>query len=277
MARHFELASIIVSTYNRPEALRAVLSALADQTDRAFEVIVADDGSGPETAALVRDWGKAATVPVRHAWQEDDGFRAARGRNNATRMAKGDYLVFLDGDCVPRPHFLAAHRRLAERGWFVRGTRASLAGSLTRRVESEGLAAHRRSLARWLMSTAKRDIKDVSPLLAWPSERFRKRTPHRWRGVQTCNLGVWAEDYLAVDGLDESYVGWGMEDADLAVRLIRSERFRKEGKFATAVLHLWHPPNDRAALAENQRLFDDTLHGDRIRARVGLSSHETGS
>ena len=93
--------------------------------------------------------------------------------------------------------------------------------------------------------------------------------------MQTCNLGVWTEDYLAVDGLDESYEGWGMEDADLAVRLIRCECLRKEGKFATAVLHLWHPQNDRSALTGNQRLFEDTLNGDRIRARVGLSSHET--
>lgn len=275
MPRRFALASVIVSTYNRPEALRAVLAGMGGQTDRRFEVIVADDGSGPETAAVVTEVASSGAVPIRHVRHEDRGFRLSRIRNLAVREARGDYLIFVDGDCVPRLDFVAAHRWLAEPGWFVRGTRASLTEALTDRTLAQGLQVHRWSLVRWLWATAVRDLKDPSPLPRWPLQALRKRVPLRWRGAQTCNLGVWMEDYLAVDGLDESYEGWGMDDADLAVRLIRSGCFRKEGKFATAVLHLWHPQNKRSALAANQRLFEDTLSGDRVRARVGLSSHET--
>lgn len=268
----FDLATVVVSTYDRPDALAAVLRGLAGQTDRRFEVVVADDGSDDRTRQVV----EAVDVGVRveHAWQEDRGFRLSRSRNRAVARARGDYLIFLDGDCIPRPGFVATHRRLAEPGWFVRGTRAALGRDFTRRVLAEGIPVERWSLARWLPAAARRDLKDPSPLLLWPTQRFRKRAPRKWKGAQTCNLGVHAAAFRSVDGFDEAYEGWGMDDADLAVRLIRAGVFRKEGKFAATVLHLWHPDTDRSTLDENLRLFEETLDGDRIRARVGLSSHE---
>jgi glycosyltransferase involved in cell wall biosynthesis len=108
--------SVVVTTYNRPDALRAVLDGLGGQTDRAFEVLVADDGSRDDTRELVESFARGATVPVRHVWQEDRGFRAGAARNRATALAYGDYVVFLDGDCVPRPEFIERHRRLIRRG-----------------------------------------------------------------------------------------------------------------------------------------------------------------
>ncbi|MGB2815739.1 MAG: glycosyltransferase, partial [Burkholderiaceae bacterium] len=97
--------SVIVSTYNRPDALRAVLAGLAEQGDRGFEVLVADDGSGDETRATVAECAAVSAVPVRHIWHEDKGFRLSAIRNLAAAHAEGEYLVFIDGDCVPRLDF----------------------------------------------------------------------------------------------------------------------------------------------------------------------------
>src|SRR5512141_1388653 len=128
------LISVIVTTYNREDALEAVLRSLAAQTDRNFEVIVADDGSKAPTAALVESWKAKGTKigqRLEHVWHEDRGFRAAEIRNRAILAARGEYVVFLDGDCIARPDFVATHRRLAERGWFVTGNRILLSPELT--------------------------------------------------------------------------------------------------------------------------------------------------
>ena len=136
-----ELISVIVTTYNREDALEAVLSALSGQTDREFEVVVADDGSRPTTAALIERWKGRLGIPLSHVWQADRGFRAAEIRNRALLAARGDYCVFLDGDCIARADFVATHRRLAERGWFVTGNRVLLSRELTAAVLREGVRA----------------------------------------------------------------------------------------------------------------------------------------
>ena len=109
-----ELISVIVATYNREDALAQVLRSLAYQSERDFEVLVADDGSQTATARVVIEWAARMPVPLRHVWHPDRGFRLAEIRNRAIRASTGTYCVFLDGDCIARPDFVAAHRRLAE-------------------------------------------------------------------------------------------------------------------------------------------------------------------
>ena len=110
------LISIIVSTYNWPEALGPVLDSLMLQSDQDIEVIIADDGSGAKTARLINEKTAVAPFPVKHFWQEDRGFRLARSRNGAVALAAGDYLLFIDGDCAVLPDFVASHRVLMEYG-----------------------------------------------------------------------------------------------------------------------------------------------------------------
>jgi hypothetical protein len=111
------------------------------------------------------------------------------------------------------------------------------------------------------------------PLLALPDGAFRKRAPQRWKGVKTCNLSAWRGDLLAVNGLDESYSGWGLEDSDLVIRLLRAGIRHKSARFAAPVYHLWHPEFDRGRLAENQRRLDEILASLRTEALVGVDQY----
>ena len=270
------LVSIILTTYERPDALLRVLESLDRQTDASFEVIVADDGSGPATAAAIEAFRNTARCAVQHVWQEHRGFRAAESRNKAVAASRGDYLIFLDGDCIARADFITQHRALAETGWFVAGNRALLSEPFTGRLlASPELAADwsSRSLSGWIGARLRGDVNRLMPLLRLPAAWPRKGKSREWQGAKTCNLAVWREDFLAVDGFDESYVGWGHEDADLVIRLIRNGVLRKEGRFATSVLHLWHAAAPRAGLNANEQRLAEVQSATRTRALLGYARH----
>jgi glycosyltransferase involved in cell wall biosynthesis len=264
--------SVVVTTYNRPDALRAVLDGLGAQADLDFEVIVADDGSRDDTRALVERTGAGFPVPLSHAWQEDEGFRAGAARNRAAERARGDYLVFLDGDCIPRPDFVARHRTLAERGWMVAGNRILLSEPFTARTLRERIPVHQWSARQWSEARLRGDINRMLPLVDLPLGLLRKVAASRWQRVRTCNLGVWTGDFRRVRGFDETFEGWGFEDSDLAVRLLNAGVRRKEGAFATGVLHLWHRENDRRHEGRNWDLLQQRIRSGETLPAKGLSS-----
>lgn len=264
--------SVIVTTYNREDALDAVLRSLSRQGDRDFEIIVADDGSGAATKAMVERWTSKIGVPLHHIWHEDDGFRAARIRNKAILKSSGEYCVFLDGDCIARADFVAAHRRLAERGWFVTGNRLLLSKDMTTAVLRGGLEPERWNAAEWFRRRMQGEVNRLLPLLNIPLGPLRKLHPRAWLGARSCNLAIWRRDLDAVDGFDAAYDGWGREDSDLLVRLVHAGVRRKDGNFATGVVHLWHAEADRSRLPHNDRLLNEVAAGDQARARTGLSS-----
>jgi len=267
-----ELISVIVTTYNREDALEAVLSALSGQTDREFEVVVADDGSRPTTAALIERWKGRLGVPLSHAWQADRGFRAAEIRNRALLAARGDYCIFLDGDCIARADFIATHRRLAERGWFVTGNRVLLSRELTAAVLREGVLPQTWNLAQWINRRAQGGVNRLAAVLRLPLGPLRKLRPGQWLGARSCNLAVWRSDLELVDGFDASFRGWGREDSDLLIRLLHSGVRRKDGRFATGVIHLWHEEEDRSQLDANDARLDAVQRSDRVRAQAGMST-----
>lgn len=269
----FDYASIIVATYNRPDALRLVLAALDEQTIGDFEVIVADDGSSEETRDTIDSLRDRVAYPLKHVWQEDRGFRAARARNLAALATEGDYLIFLDGDCIPPTDFVAAHRWISEKGWWVRGNRVNLSQALTARVLAENLPVNRWPFWRWLAARIGGHADRATPMLRLRTQLLRNRNPKSWRGGKTCNLGVWRDDFLRVDGLDETYEGYGREDSDLVVRLINAGVYRKEGRYVMPVIHLWHPEPDRSAWESNSASLAEVIEKGHVRARRGMSQH----
>ena len=267
-----ELISVIMTTYDREDALAAVLRSLAQQSDRDFEIVVADDGSGPATTTLIAEWQPKIGVPLAHVWQEHRDFRAAEIRNRAIAASRGTYCVFLDGDCLVRPDFIATHRRLAEPGFLVTGNRALLTPKLTDAALRRHLEPEAWGLGGWIGQRFSGGLNRLAPVLRLPLGPLRKLRPLAWEGARSCNLAVWRADLDRVDGFDAAFSGWGKEDSDLLVRLLHAGVRRKDGAFATGVLHLWHPPADRARLADNERRLDEVIAGGRVRAERGLSS-----
>jgi glycosyltransferase involved in cell wall biosynthesis len=264
------LISLIVTAYNRADALQAALSALARQTDGGFEVVVADDGSGPSIGALVGHWRSRLGVPLSHVWQVDRGFRAAEIRNRAILASQGEYCIFLDGDCIARPDFVAMHRQLAEPGWFVTGNRVLLSSAITDAVLRDHLAPETWTAAKWMRVRLRGDVNRLAAVLKLPLGPLRKLSARQWRGARSCNLAVWRSDLDRVDGFDASFSGWGREDSDLLIRLLHSGVCRKDGRFATGVIHLWHPEADRTQLPVNDAMLEAALEGKRTRAQCGL-------
>jgi glycosyltransferase involved in cell wall biosynthesis len=266
------MISVIVTTYDREDALDVVLRALSRQHDRRFEVVIADDGSGPSTGALVASWKPRLGVGLAHVWQEHRGFRAAAIRNQAILACRGDYCVFLDGDCIVRSDFVATHRRLAERGWFVTGNRILLSPDLTSAVLREGLLPETWGMAEWVAERWRGRINRLAAVLRLPLGPLRKLVSRQWRGARSCNLAVWRSDLDQIDGFDASFSGWGREDSDLVVRLLHAGICRKDGRFATGVMHLWHAEADRGSVAANQAKLDAAMRDDRVHADCGLSA-----
>jgi len=253
-----------------------VLRAFSQQTDREFRVIVADDGSDATTKAVVTAAQADFLYGISHVWQEDEGFRAAAIRNKAILATDADYIIFTDGDCVPRPHFMAAHKGLAERGWFVAGNRILLSQRLTDTLLKDGKSPPiwTWSLMTLLRSRMRADINSIVSLIRAPlGWSLRKLTKARWVGVKTCNLAVWRTDLEAINGFEESYVGWGFEDSDLVIRLLRYGIRHKSGRWAAPVFHLWHKENDRSHVETNLARMHGALAEDSIEAKRGLSSH----
>lgn len=245
-----QLVSVVITTYNRSDALLAVLNGLALQTDRNFEVVVADDGSREEEQSVVLKSPVARNLHLIHVWHPDVGFTASRIRNRGVAVSRGDYIIFLDGDCVPEVDFVARHRLLAHHGHFVNGSRVLLSLDLTNRVLAGVESILGRSDWYWLLWRLQGHASKLTGLLRLPDWAMRIDRTFSWKGIRSCNLGVWRSDFERVDGFDESFVGWGHEDADLVLRLHNSGVARKNGFCATEVFHLWH--QEAARLQESQ-------------------------
>jgi glycosyltransferase involved in cell wall biosynthesis len=265
--------AVVPAVYNRPDMLTALFEGYLAQDHRDFEIIVADDGSRAETKEVIDRYQQRATFRIAHVWQENTGYRAATIRNKAVAQSQADYIIFTDQDCVPRPDFVSSHARLAEPGWFVPGNRVLLAQEFTQRILQDSEFVHDDDLARWVVRRLRREINRFPPLLKLPAGAWRKLHPKRWRGAKTCNLALWRDDLIRVNGMDESYTGWGMEDSDLVIRLLRAGVRHKSGRFAAPVLHLWHKENDRSGLEENQRRLQQLLGATHLRARKGLDQY----
>lgn len=241
--------SLIITTYNRLPALQAVIQSLRQQTYTGdVEIIVADDGSTQETA----DWLKSQNII--HVWQPDEGFRAAAIRNKAAAEASGDYLIFIDGDCVAPTFFLSNHAKLAAEKYFVSGNRVLLSAAFTEEVLNQHLPIHQWTYLHWLLASLQGKCNRAQPFCPLWRYILPYQYSKKWQGAKTCNLAMWRQDFIAVDGFDARYEGWGYEDSDLVIRLMHAGIKRKHSRFSIPVLHLWHRENDRAQ-EEKNRLF----------------------
>jgi glycosyltransferase involved in cell wall biosynthesis len=243
-----------------------VLRSVARQRLTPREVIIADDGSGSETMAVIESFARAQTAPVRLVQQPHEGFRVARLRNLAIAASASDYLVFIDGDMLLHAEFMADHVRFARPGHYTQGVRAHADVALTERlvaagdfpgVSARGLGGLRR--AYLLRSPA------LSSLTRYAANVLI--------ALKACNLGAWRDDLLRVNGFNEDMVGWGPEDKELCARLEHAGIRRQTLLFGGIACHLHHPPASRSALATNVAILAATRASRRVRVEHGVDRH----
>ena len=247
--------TLVVTTYENPRALRLVLVGILRQTAAPCELLIADDGSGEETRETVRRFAEHAPFAVRHLWQPDLGFRKPIILNRAILEAQGDYLVFLDGDCIPPARLIATHLNAARRGRYVTGGKILLSERTSARIDEAAVA--RGDLERiggWLLDARRRRrflASRIPGLRSWLDGNVRR--PPGWRGE---NASAFRDELLAVRGYDERF-GYGYEDADLGHRLLAAGVKAVSVRFSAPVYHLDHSRPYAGDAERNKRLFDE--------------------
>lgn len=232
--------SVIMTTYNSPEWLEKVLWGYSVQSLRDFEIIIGDDGSTGETREVIDRIRAQTGMVIKHVWQEDKGFRKCRILNKSILQVESEYVVFTDGDCIPRKDFLEIHAAEAETGRYLSGGYHKLPMSTSKAITKEDILSGRCFDLKWLKANGLPSSYKNSKLTATPlkAKLFNNLTPTACN-FKGSNGSAWLKDILAVNGFDER-MPWGGLDREFGVRLINSGIKPKHVRYNAIVIHLDH-------------------------------------
>ncbi|MDR2910122.1 MAG: glycosyltransferase family 2 protein [Bacteroidales bacterium] len=261
--------SLIISTYNWPEALNLCLNSLLIQTRFPDEVIIADDGSTEETTRLIRAFAAKVPFPLTHIWQEDDGFRKTMILNKAIAKSNCEYIIQVDGDVILHPQFIRDHIKAAKKGRFVSGSRVMLNASLSKEIVS----TQQITFSFLEKGISKKRINGLympfSGMFIYPlfvNSKSYKRT-------KGCNIAFWKENLININGYNEDIHGWGSEDTELAVRLFNSGICRNTIRWALIVYHIDHNENSKERLVVNRDYLTDAISSKKSWCANGLDKY----
>lgn len=258
--------TLIIATYNWPRALDLVLESVKRQTHLPDEVIIADDGSSAETKMVVDKHKENFPTSIIHIWHQDKGFRLAEIRNKAIKTAHYEYIIQIDGDVILHPSFVQDHKKMAQKNCFITGSRTLLLSEITKEILKSGNinihfftknVKNRINLIR---------ISTFNCFSKIENSPIHKMT-HRIRG---CNMAFWKQDLLDINGYDQEFVGWGREDSDIVIRLIKKGCFRKKIKFVAIQYHLYHKENSKENLEKNHQMLEKAIANRSFQAKNGL-------
>tara|TARA_B100000795_G_C22781286_1_gene432413 strand:- start:266 stop:1063 length:798 start_codon:yes stop_codon:yes gene_type:complete len=260
--------TLVITTYNWPEALKLVLESINHQVIPPNEVIIADDGSAKETKDLINNFNLNSNLHVTHSWQEDFGFRAARSRNKAIAKASGDYIILVDGDSILHSYFVQDHIANAEPGYFVQGSRALLSKGQTK-------AAIDGKKTRSLFFSAELKNRKNSIHSKLLSLIFSNKK-NNMRGIKSHNMAFYKNDCLGINGFNNNFEGWGREDSEFVARLFNYGVKRKNIRFNAIQFHLWHNENSRLSLERNDAMLKEVINKDIKWCENGINLIENG-
>ena len=258
--------ALIITTYNRPDALGLVLESVLQQSAMPDEVIIADDGSGRETAELIKTYKKKFHIPLKHVWQEDKGFRAAKIRNEGIKQADSKYIVLIDGDIILHREFVKSHVRMAQKNVFLQGHRAMLNAKLTQKA----IEKRKIQFGFWDKGIGNRK----NTIHNWTLAMYFSRLSRSRKGIISCNFSFWREDAYKVNGFNEDFTGWGKEDTDFGIRLLNAGLQRKDLRFCAVAYHLDHGNNNKhlesPQYKRNLAILEETINGNKKFCTNGL-------
>jgi glycosyltransferase involved in cell wall biosynthesis len=269
--------SVLLATYEMPRHLELVLAALSRQRFRDFEIILCDDGSGPNTRAAVNAARPTLGVPLTHLWQENHGFRKCRILNEAIRLAKGELLVFLDADCVPHRDFVGDHWKTRETGTFGAGRRVEISKRIGERLSVHDVkkGIFDRPSLRLLFDHVFGDTENWNRTIRWGTRPWIRSLLNLDRVVDLkgCNFSVSREDMVAINGFDEAYEGYGREDTDVEIRMMHFGLRRRSLKGIALQFHIWH--ERRGFTPANESLLEAARISRRIRCERGINGGDS--
>lgn len=262
--------SLIISTYNWPQALHLCLSSALNLLTKPFEIIIADDGSSAETEEVIRNFIAKNKIQIKHVWHEDNGFRLSQIRNKAISKAEGNYIVQIDGDIIMHPHFITDHLYLAKKNHFVTGSRALITEVNSKKILSSSIVPPVKELNK--ISTASLNRTRNHFLMRFLSSRYKVRGKYR-SYTKGCNMAFWKDDFIKVNGYNERISGWGREDEELVIRFLKMNLRKQFIKFGGITYHIWHPFASRDKLLENDIIMQETLSSNSFSCQIGISQY----
>jgi glycosyltransferase involved in cell wall biosynthesis len=252
--------SIVISTYNHPIWLQKVLWSYELQSEKNFEIIIADDGSTSETKLVIDEFIKNSTLQISHVWQEDNGFRKTKILNKAILQANADYLIFSDGDCIARQDFVAKHLMLRKKNRFLSAGYIKLSKEISKSISKENLVSQACFEADWLLALGLKKNFKINKLTSFGFKEWflNTFTPTKatWDG---CNVSGWKEDVLKVNGFDER-MEYGGEDREIGERLSNLGVKGMQARYSLILLHLHHkrPYKNETSAQKNKKIRAET-------------------
>ncbi len=257
--------ALLISTYNWSQSLDLVLRSLNSQTVLPDEILIADDGSKQETKQLIEDFQKMCAISIHHFWQEDIGFRKSKILNKAVAGSVAEYIIQIDGDCIMHPRFIEDHINFAQKGIYLYGSRVNILPEFVSKVfENKRIKFHFFS----------KEIKNKTRSLHLPflSKLYKshKGISKKFRG---CNVSFWREDFIAVNGYNEDYEGWGREDSDLVIRIGNNDVKARRLRYAGIVYHIYHKINSKHNFERNDKMQNETISKKIVRINNGIDQY----
>ncbi|MBD1558504.1 glycosyltransferase [Vibrio sp. S9_S30] len=270
-------ASLIIAFYNNIELLELVFKALNEQTEKNFELVIADDGSKKEVVDHIKNRIENLPFPVQHVWHEDKGFRKNRILNKAVIASKSDYLIFLDGDCIPEAHFVEDHLSESSRGYALNGRRVDLSEKYSRLLKSHKNPATFFTEFKWSIlkdyifsgGGQKEKGRNIEKGFRILNPTLRRMIIPKDKGLVGCNFSLFKDDLLKINGFDMRYEAPGVgEDSDLDYRWLLAG-FKKNSLFYKATqLHCYHPILERSS--KNDDIYNAMKSQNSPKAQLGI-------
>ena len=233
-------ASVIFTTYNHPKWLEKTLWGFSAQSFRDFEIIVADDGSSDETRAAIESLQAQIDIPIRHLWQEDDGFQKCRIMNKAIVESRGEYLIFTDGDCIPHPDFVRNHVELSAENTLLSGGYFKLPLDVSRAITKQDILDGNSTRPRWLLRNGVAFTPKITKLFSHPLVGAildaLTITRATWNGHSS---STWKKHVIATNGFDER-MQYGGQDREFGERLVNMGIKPRQVRYRCSCVHLDH-------------------------------------
>ena len=257
--------SLVIATYNWPEALELVLLSILKQSVLPNEILIADDGSTKETKHLIERYSSKFKSEIKHIWQKDHGFQKTSILNKSIAKASGDYIIQIDGDIIIHTHFVKDHIQMAEKGFFIHGSRTFLNNATTQKAIKNSII----NFSIFSFGMKNRFNSLHSSFLS----KFLSNKNKSLKGTRGCNFSLWKEDFIKVNGYNEDMNGWGKEDTELSVRLMNSGLQKLKLKCLTVCYHLNHKISSKKGYNINNNILKIVVEEKKVFCSNGINKY----